>query len=71
MYTTANELPCIMGVKELTAYLGISRAGVYNLMHREDFPTLRVNSRLLVTRDNLLSWMERNTNCCESAETDM
>lgn len=62
MYSNPNELPGILGVKELTAYLGISRVGAYNLLHREDFPTLHVNTRLLVTRDTLLAWMERNTN---------
>ena len=39
------ELP----MKELSVFLGISRAGAYNLMHRADFPTLHINSRLLVT----------------------
>lgn len=66
MYTNTNELPDVLSAKELRDYLGISRAGVYNLLHQEDFPMLHVNSRLLVTRDNLLAWMERNTNRTKS-----
>lgn len=62
MYTNANELPSVLGMKELKDYLGISRAGVYNLMHRADFPTLHICSRLLVTKENFLTWMEQNTN---------
>lgn len=65
MYTSVNELPNVLGVKELVAFLGISRAGAYNLLHREDFPTLHINARLLVTKANLLAWMERNTNTIE------
>lgn len=62
MKKNIDELPSVLDVKELTAFLGISRAGVYNLLHRADFPTLHINSRLLVTKENLLAWMERNTN---------
>lgn len=62
MSKSFEELPCVLGVKELTDFLGISRAGVYNLLHREDFPTLHVNARLLVTKENLRTWMEQNTN---------
>ncbi len=70
MYTNANDLPVVLSAKELSAYLGISRAGAYCLLHQEDFPTLHVNNRFLVTRDNLLTWMERNTNCSESNAFD-
>ena len=62
MSKSFEELPGVLGVKELTDFLGISRAGVYNLLHREDFPTLHVNARLLVTKENLRTWMEQNTN---------
>lgn len=49
-------------MKILKSFLGITRAGVYNLLHREDFPTLHINSRLLVTKENLQKWMQENTN---------
>ncbi len=57
-----DELPSVLGIKELQGYLGISRAGVYNLLHRADFPTLHLGSRLMVTKENLLTWMQKNTN---------
>ena len=66
MYTNTSELPNVLGVKDLAAFLGIFRAGAYDLLHREDFPTLHINTRLLVTKANLLAWMERNTNIVES-----
>lgn len=66
MYKSTNELPGVLDVKALANFLGISRAGAYNLLHRADFPTLHICTRLMVTRENLLTWMERNTNSMES-----
>lgn len=58
MYKNYDDLAGVLSVKELKDYLGISRAGAYQLLHREDFPTLHVASRLLVAKDKLLVWME-------------
>lgn len=62
MSKTFDELPSVLDMKDLKDFLGISRAGVYNLLHSADFPTLHINSRLLVTKENLRAWMEKNTN---------
>lgn len=67
MYKNYEDLPGVLNVKELKDYLGISRAGAYQLLHREDFPTLHVASRLLVAKDKLLIWMEQNTDRVGSA----
>lgn len=67
MYKNYEDLPGVLSVKELKDYLGISRAGAYQLLHREDFPTLHVASSLLVAKDKLLIWMEQNTDRVGSA----
>ena len=67
MYKDYEDLPGVLSVKELKDYLGISRAGAYQLLHREDFPTLHVASRLLVAKDKLLIWREQNTDRVGSA----
>ena len=67
MYRNYDDLPGMLSVKELKDYLGISRAGAYQLLHRADFPTLHVASRLLVAKDKLLMWMEQNTDQVENA----
>ena len=61
MYKSYDDLPSVLSVKELKDFLGISRAGAYQLLHREDFPTLHIASRVLVSKDKLLAWMEQNT----------
>ena len=62
IYRSMDELPSVLGVTELQTFLGISRAGAYQLFHREDFPTLHIESRLLVTKDGLKRWMKLHTN---------
>lgn len=62
IYRSMDELPSVLGVKELHTFLGISRAGAYQLLHREDFPTLHIASRLLVPKDALKRWIEQNIN---------
>lgn len=68
MYEEINSMPQIMNVKEVSAFLGIPQSTTYDLMHRADFPTLRINTRLLVSRANLLKWMLEHTNGAEGAD---
>lgn len=62
VFRSMDELPSVLSVKELQTFLGISRSGAYQLLHREDFPTLNIASRLLVTKDGLKKWIEQNSN---------
>lgn len=62
MFDSFDSLPTVLDVKDLKAFLGIPQSTVYDLMHRADFPTLRVNARLLVTKANLKTWIEAHTN---------
>ncbi len=64
MQKSLNDLPEILDARTVRELLGISQAGVYNLMHRSDFPTLHVGSRLMVTKGHLLEWMAKHTQSC-------
>ena len=62
---TANsfsDLPLVLNATQLAGVLNISRANAYNLLHREDFPTLRIGQRMLVSRDKLVQWMDGQSN---------
>ena len=61
MATTKETLPAVLNANELATALGISRAGAYQLLHTESFPTLRIGKRLLVPRDKLNAWIDKNT----------
>ena len=45
MNLTFDSMPPVLNATQLSEVLGISRAGAYNLMHREDFPTLQIEGR--------------------------
>lgn len=61
MLTNNSALPEVLNANQLAEALGISRAGAYQLLHRRDFPTLQIGKRLLVPRDKLIAWIDRNT----------
>ena len=56
-----NPIPAILNANELAQFLGISRAGAYQLLHMESFPTLKIGKRLLVPRDKLMAWIDRQS----------
>lgn len=53
--------PAILSADQLAEILGISRAGAYQLLHQEGFPTLRIGKRMLVPKEKLIVWIDRNT----------
>lgn len=48
-----------VSVTEAAQLLGLSRPTVYKLIHRGDFPVLRVGTRTLIHRTRLEEWAER------------
>ena len=60
-YEILSNYPDVLTAKHLQEILHISRAYSYNLLHRADFPTLHVGGRKMVTKSNLLKWMESHT----------
>ena len=60
-YKSFDELPLMLKVVQVAAVLGISRAGAYELVHSEGFPTLKIGSRIVVPKDKLREWIDTNT----------
>lgn len=56
-----EDLPAVLNAEQLAQTLGISRAGAYQLLHRQDFPTLRVGKRMLVPKDKFILWIDRHS----------
>ena len=59
-YKSYDELPLFLNAETTAKLLGISIAGMYELMHEKGFPVLKIGSRLVVPRDKLLAWVEQN-----------
>ncbi len=61
VYKSYDELPLMLSVPEVAAVLGISRAGAYELARREDFPALKIGSRIVVPKEKFVGWVEGQT----------
>ncbi len=48
-----------MTVEEMGKELGVSRVTAYELAQRPDFPSFTIGRRVLVSRDGLLKWIEK------------
>ena len=57
-----------LSVEEAGKLLGVSRQTAYNLIHRADFPVLRIGKRVLIPRKQLEAWMDRQVNGDDSFE---
>ena len=60
-FKSYDELPLFLNAKTVAEILGISVAGAYELLHQEDFPVLKIGSRMVVPKENFLSWIESQT----------
>ena len=47
---------------EAAQALGISRPTIYQLLHRADFPSLKIGARTLIPVDGLKRWLEAQSN---------
>lgn len=60
-YNSIEQLPLYLNAEQVAGLLGISRAKAYTLMHHEGLHTTRIGKRLMVSRENLLKFLEENT----------
>lgn len=60
-YTSLDQLPITLSASQVAQVLGISRANAYTLMHSKGFPTIQIGKRMVVPKNKLMEWMERQT----------
>ena len=59
-FTSLEQLPVTLNADQVASVLGISRANAYQLMHSYGFPTLQIGKRMVVPKDKLIAWMDKN-----------
>ena len=59
--TSYDQLPIMLNANAVAQTLGISRAGAYELMHSEGFPTIRIGKRMMVSKEHFIQWIESNS----------
>lgn len=65
-----EHLPDVLNAKHLTEALHLSKAGAYNLLNTDDFPTLKICGRKLAMKRDLLLWLKKYTNVQESGKIE-
>ena len=60
-YTNYDELPLMLSVTDMAEVLGISRAGAYELAKADGFPAFSIGTRIIIPKDELISWIKRQT----------
>ena len=56
-----DDLPLFLNAATVSQVLGISIAGSYELMHEKDFPVLRINNRIVVPKEDFITWVKHHT----------
>jgi excisionase family DNA binding protein len=56
-----NDLPTTLNADDIAEYLGISRAGAYNLLRSEGFPTLKIGKRMVVQKEKFKTWCDEHS----------
>ena len=46
---------------DIAQLLGISRSAAYELMHREDFPTITIGKRMVVLQKQFYDWVNQQS----------
>lgn len=55
-----TESRACMSVADVADEMGVSRATVYELAHRADFPAIHLGKRIIVPRSAFYKWLEEH-----------
>ena len=61
VFTSCDELPLLLNVKQLAELLGVSDSSVYELIQEDDFPSLRIGKRIVIPKEELRKWIYAHT----------
>ena len=61
VYKSYDDLPLFLNSELVAKVLGVSPSSAYELMHEQDFPVLRVGSRMVVPKEKFIQWVEEHT----------
>lgn len=56
-----DDLPLFLNAETVRKVLGVSSSSAYELMHEPGFPTLRIGSRMVVSKEQFIQWVSAHT----------
>ena len=60
-YKDYEDLPLVLSALDVANALRISRAGAYDLLRSESFPTLKIGRRVVVSKEEFIKWIKENS----------
>lgn len=60
-YKSYDELPLFFNAELIGKVLGISSTTAYQLMHREDFPGIKIGNRIIVPKEKFIEWANKQS----------
>lgn len=61
VYKSYDDLPLFLNAETIAKLLGISISSSYELMHEKKFPSLKIGSRLLVSKEKFSEWIDKRS----------
>ena len=61
VYKSYEELPLFLNARTVAQVLGVSASISYELMHQQNFPSLKIGNRIVVPKERFVQWVEQNT----------
>ena len=61
IYTSYDELPLLLNVKQLVDLMGVSDSSIYEFIQEDDFPSRRIGKRIVVPKEELRKWITAHT----------
>lgn len=61
VYKSYEELPLFLNAETVAKVLGVAPSTAYELMHEADFPTLKIDNRIVVPKEQFIVWVQQHT----------
>jgi len=61
IYKSYDELPLFLNTETIAKVLGVSPSSGYELMHEQEFPSLRIGNRIVIPKEAFIRWVENHT----------
>lgn len=60
-FKSYDDLPLFLNATMVAKVLGVAPSSSYELMHKADFPVLKIGNRLVVPKEKFIQWVEQHT----------
>ena len=61
VYKSYDDLPLFLNTETIAKLLGIPKTSCYELIHRKDFPVLKIGPRIVVPKEKFQEGVTKNT----------